>query len=109
LNLFLLGLYVPYTQLLPCTRPIHPHAGISPVCSSLITSMDVSFDFWYKSDEMQSAAWEKAYRALFGLFEHYFYNVRSLCLTMHMHMPAWEEVRGRLNDGGINDIHKSHR
>ncbi|CAG8899663.1 unnamed protein product [Penicillium egyptiacum] len=75
---------------------------LSPACSSLITSMDISFDFWYKLDETQATAWETVYPALFDLFEHCFCNVRRLCLTMHM--PAWEKVRGTINDGTIEEI-----
>ncbi|KAJ5863146.1 hypothetical protein N7455_007214 [Penicillium solitum] len=75
---------------------------LSPICSSLITSMEISFDFWYKLDERQASAWERVYPALFDLFEHCFCNVQKLRLTMHM--PAWEKVRGTIYDGKIDEI-----
>ncbi|KAJ5502050.1 hypothetical protein N7463_004924 [Penicillium fimorum] len=75
----------------------------SPACSSLITSMEISFDSWYKLDETpQAAAWETVYPALFDLFEHYFCKVHKLRLTMHM--PAWEKMRGTMNDDKIDEI-----
>ncbi|KAJ5193706.1 hypothetical protein N7491_001037 [Penicillium cf. griseofulvum] len=76
---------------------------LSPVCSSLIMSMEISFDCWYKLDETpQAMAWETVYPALFGLFEDCFSKVHKLRLTMHM--PAWEKVRGIINDGKIDQI-----
>lgn len=76
---------------------------LSPACSSLITSMEISFDCWYKIDERpQAAAWETVYPALFDLFEHCFCKVHNLRLTMHM--PAWEKVRGAMNDDKIAEI-----
>ncbi|KAJ5373539.1 hypothetical protein N7517_005545 [Penicillium concentricum] len=76
---------------------------LSPACSSLITSMEVSFDNWYKLDETpQAAVWETAYPAFFDLFEHCFCKVHKLRLTMHM--PAWEKVRGTINDDKIDAI-----
>lgn len=64
--------------------------------------MEISFDFWYKLYEREGLAWERVYPALFDLFEHCFCNVQKLRLTMHM--PAWEKVRGTIDDGKIDEI-----
>ncbi|CAI7609454.1 unnamed protein product [Penicillium glandicola] len=76
---------------------------LSPACSSLITSMEISFDFWYKLDKTpQATAWETVYPALFDLFEHCFCKVHKLRLTMHI--PAWEKVKETFNDGKLDEI-----
>lgn len=65
--------------------------------------MELSSDCWYKLDETpQATAWEAVNPALFDLFEHCFCKVHTLRVTMHM--PAWEKVRGTIDEGTIDDI-----
>jgi hypothetical protein len=56
---------------------------LSPTCSQLIQSLDISIELWHGLDEASEAkSWATVYHAIFDLLEQCFCNVHRLRLTV---------------------------